>query len=125
MPAKKFDPTVLFQSCQNVFNKTKNQPIKPAKELDLEQEAALLSKFFSANETEIYVLAYYINKSMNDDNIFLDKMIAHFGDDLAQLPAINQSIYSLIKKGRLQEKAKNKNGKYRQFKFAFQLPCTQ
>lgn len=124
MPAKKFDPTVLFQSCQNVFNKTKNQPIKPAKELDLEQDAALLSKFFGSNETEIYVLAYYINKSMNDDNIYLDKMIAHFGDDLAQLPAINQSIYSLIKKGRLQEKAKSRNGKIEAFVSAVIHPRT-
>lgn len=124
MPSKKFIPTELFQSCQAVFSKTKNQCIKPAHELGLEKEVALLTRFFGVNETDIYILVYYINRSLNDDIIYLDKMIGHFGDDLAQLPAINQSIYSLIKKGRLQEKAKSRNGKLEPFVSAVIHPRT-
>jgi len=124
MPAKKFDPTVLFQSCQTVFKKTKNQPIQSAVQLDLEKEVALLSDFFGIDELEVYLLTYYIYKSLNDDNIFLDKLIEHFGDDLAQLPAINKAICSLIKKGRLQEKSKNTNGKIDAFVSAVIHPRT-
>lgn len=124
MPSKKFIPTELFQSCQAVFSKTKNQCIKPAHELGLEKEVALLTRFFGVNETDIYILVYYINRSLNDDIIYLDKMIGHFGDDLAQLPAINKSIYSLIKKGRLQEKAKSRNGKLEPFVSAVIHPRT-
>jgi hypothetical protein len=124
MPAKKFDPTILFQSCQTVFKKTRNQPIQSAEQLNLEKEVALLSDFFGIDELEVYLLAYYIYKSLNDDNIFLDKMIEHFGDDLAQLPAINKAICSLIKKGRLQEKTKNTNGKIDAFVSAVIHPRT-
>ncbi len=70
-----------------------------------------MTDFFGVDELEVYLLSYYICKSLNDDKIFLDKLIEHFGDDLAQLPAINKAIYSLIKKGRLQEKVKNTNVK--------------
>lgn len=111
MPAKKFDPTVLFESCQTVFKNTKSQLIQPAELLNLSAEVALLTDFFGVDELEVYLLTYYICKSLNDDKIFLDKLIEHFGDDLAQLPAINKAIYSLIKKGRLQEKVKNTNVK--------------
>ena len=124
MPAKKFDPTILFQSCQTVFKKTRNQPIQSAEQLNLEKEVALLSDFFGIDELAVYLLAYYIYKSLNDDNIFLDKMIEHFGDDLAQLPAINKAICSLIKKERLQEKTKNTNGKIDAFVSAVIHPRT-
>lgn len=124
MPSKKFNPTILFQSCQSVFNKTRNQCIKPAKELDLEQEVTLLSSFFNVNETELYVLVYYICKSLNDDIVYLDKLIGHFGDDLAQLPAMNQAIYSLIKKKRLQERPKSRDGRMDAFVSAVIHPRT-
>lgn len=124
MPSKKFNPTILFQSCQAVFNKTRNQCIKPAKELDLEQEVALLSQFFSVNEPELYVLVYYIYKSLNDDTVYLDKLIEHFGNDLAQLPAMNQAIYSLIKKKRLQERPKSHSGRMDAFVSAVIHPRT-
>lgn len=114
----------MFQACQTVFNKTRNQCIKPAKELDLEQEVAMLSSFFSVNETELYVLVYYIYKSLNDDTVYLDKLIAHFGDDLAQLPAVNQAIYSLIRKKRLQERPKSHSGRMDAFVSALIHPRT-
>jgi hypothetical protein len=60
MPAKKFDPTILFQSCQTVFKTTKNQPIQPAELLNLSSEVALLSDFFGVDELEVYLLTYYI-----------------------------------------------------------------
>lgn len=124
MSPKKFNPTALFQACQTVFNKTRNQCIKPAKELDLEQEVAMLSQFFSVNETELYVLVYYIYKSLNDDTVYLDKLIEHFGDDLAQLPAMNQAIYSLIRKKRLQERPKSHSGRMDAFVSALIHPRT-
>ena len=79
---------------------------------------------FGIEELELYLLTYYIYKSLNDDTIYLDKLIEHFGDDLAQLPSINKAIYSLVKKGRLQEKTKNSNGKIDAFVSAVIHPNT-
>lgn len=124
MPTKKFDPTVLFQSCQTVFTKTKDKIIQPAGLLGVEQEVNLLSTFFGINEIEVYVLTYFINKALNDDTVYWDKIINHFGDDLSQLPLMNKALQVLIKKGRLQEKPKSRNGKNEFFIIGIMHPRT-
>lgn len=110
MPTKKYNPTQLFQYCQTVFKKTNGKRIQSNQSLGIQEETEMLAQFFGISDAEVYVLAYYICKSLNDDKVYLDKLLNHFGDDLSQLPLINKAIRTLIKKGRLQEKAKNRNG---------------
>lgn len=124
MPTKKFDPTILFQSCQTVFKKTNGKIIQPAALLGIEQEVTLLSTFFGINEIEVYVLTYFINKALNDDTVYWDKIINHFGDDLSQLPMMNKALQVLIKRGRLHEKPKNRNGKNEFFIIGVMHPRT-
>ncbi|HQS24626.1 MAG TPA: ATP-binding protein [Sediminibacterium sp.] len=65
-----------------------------------------------------------MNKALNDDTVYWDKIINHFGDDLSQLPIMTKAIQALIKKARLLEKPKSRNGKPEFFIIGIMHPRT-
>ncbi len=109
MPRKSFSPNLLFQYCQQIFDQTKNKKLAEAESLPMATEIGQLCNFFGITLIELCVLCYYIKTSLNEDGCKLEELVAHFGNDLSQLPIINTAIHSLIKKGRLQDKPVNKN----------------
>jgi len=116
MPRKSFSPNLLFQYCQQIFDQSKNKKLTEAESLPMATEIDQLCSFFGITLIELCVLCYYIKTSLNEDGCKLEELVAHFGNDLSQLPIINTAIHSLIKKGRLQDKPVNKNGGLNPFK---------
>lgn len=116
MPRKTSSPNLLFQYCQHIFDQTKDKKLSEAESLPIATEVDQLCRFFGINPIELYVLCYYVKTSLNEEGCKLDELVAHFGNDLSQLPIIHTAIHSLITKGRLQDKPVNKSGGLNAFK---------
>ena len=94
----------LLNHCQQVFKISQGKPLDVPAWESLAPDIKPLKYFLGISDFQVVIICYYIHISLTDNDITIDEIIKHLGNDLSILPEINDAIDQLLTKGYLLEK---------------------
>lgn len=88
----------LLNHCQQVFKISQGKPLDVPAWESLAPDIKPLKYFLGISDFQVVIICYYIHISLTDNDITIDEIIKHFGNDMSILPEINDAFIKKMDK---------------------------